>query len=156
MAFAVITIEAQTQESSALRLVQTIALPEVEGRIDHMAVDITSRRLFIAALENNSVEIVDLNASKHFKSIPGLHEPQGISFIPEFNKLLVANGKTGACDILDGSSFDRIKSVKFSDDADNIRYDASGQHVYVGYGKGGLGIIDAKNGNHVGDVRLDA
>jgi DNA-binding beta-propeller fold protein YncE len=156
MAFAVITIEAQTQESSALRLVQTIALPEVEGRIDHMAVDITSRRLFIAALENNSVEIVDLNASKHFKSIPGLHEPQGISFIPEFNKLLVANGKTGACDILDGSSFDRIKSVKFSDDADNIRYDASGQRVYVGYGKGGLGIIDAKNGNHVGDIRLDA
>ena len=80
MAFAVITIEAQTQESSALRLVQTIALPEVEGRIDHMAVDITSRRLFIAALENNSVEIVDLNASKHFKSIPGLHEPQGNKF----------------------------------------------------------------------------
>src|ERR1043166_4376142 len=90
------------------------------------------------------------------RAFQGYMSRRVISFIPEFNKLLVANGKTGACDILDGSSFDRIKSVKFSDDADNIRYDASGQRVYVGYGKGGLGIIDAKNGNHVGDIRLDA
>jgi|SRR5690242_2101928 len=149
-------VDAQAQESSALRMVQTIALPNVEGRIDHMAVDVKGQRLFIAALGNNSVEILDLNAGKHFKSIAGLHEPQGVSFIPEFNKLLIANAKTGACDILDGSSFERIKSVKFPDDADNIRYDSNEQRVYVGYGNGGLGIIDAKNGNHVGDIRLDA
>src|SRR6516162_347716 len=156
MVLAVSIIDAQAQESSALRMVQTIPLPNVEGRIDHMAVDVKGQRLFIAALGNNSVEILDLNAGKHFKSIPGLHEPQGVSFIPEFNKLLVANAKSGACDILDGSSFERIKSVKFPDDADNIRYDPSGQRVYVGYGNGGLGIIDAKNGNHVADIQLDA
>jgi hypothetical protein len=85
-----------------------------------------------------------------------LHEPQGIGFISEFNKIFIANGKTGACDIFDGSSFERIKSVKFPDDADNIRYDTSRQRVYVGYSNGALGIIDAKNGNHVGDIRLDA
>src|SRR5215467_16378714 len=95
-------IDVQTQESSALRMVQTIPLPNVEGRIDHIAVDVKGQRLFIAALGNNSVEILDLNAGKHFKSIPGLHEPQGVSFIPEFNKLLIANAKSGACDILDG------------------------------------------------------
>jgi len=121
-----------------------------------MAVDVKGQRLFIAALGNNSVEILDLNAGKHFKSIPGLHEPQGVGFISEFNKIFIANGKTGACDILDGSSFERIKSVKFPDDADNIRYDANGQRVYVGYGNGGLGIIDAKNSDHIGDIRLDA
>ena len=126
MVLAVSIIDAQAQESSALRMVQTIPLPNVEGRIDHMAVDVKGQRLFIAALGNNSVEILDLSAGKHFKSIPGFHELQGVSFIPEFNKLLVANAKSGACDILDGSSFDRIKSVKFSDDADNIRYDPSG------------------------------
>ena len=149
-------IDVQTQESSALRMVQTIPLPNVEGRIDHIAVDVKGQRLFIAALGNNSVEILDLNAGKHFKSISGLHEPQGVGFTSEFNKIFIANGKTGECDILDGSSFERIKSVKFPDDADNVRYDANGQRVYVGYGNGGLGIIDAKNGNHVGDIRLDA
>jgi DNA-binding beta-propeller fold protein YncE len=149
-------VDAQAQESLALRMVQTIPLPKVEGRIDHMAVDVKGQRLFIAALGNNSVEILDLNAGKNLKSISGLHEPQGIGFISEFNKIFIANGKTGACDIFDGSSFERIKSVKFPDDADNIRYDTSRQRVYVGYSNGALGIIDAKNGNHVGDIRLDA
>ncbi|MGN6734993.1 MAG: YncE family protein, partial [Candidatus Binatia bacterium] len=129
MVFALMATDAQAQESSALRMVQTIPLPNVEGRIDHMAVDLNGRRLLIAALGNNSVEILDLNAGKHLKSVRGLQEPQGLGFVSEFNKIYVANGKSGACDILDGSSFDRIKSVKFSDDADNIRYDAIGRRV---------------------------
>ena len=146
MVFAVRQSTYRLKSLPLLRMTQTIPLPNVEGRIDHMAVDVKGQRLFIAALGNNSVEILDLNAGKVSEEHPGLHEPQGVSFIPEFNKLLIANGKTGACDILDGSSFERIKSVKFSDDADNIRYDANGQRVYVGYGNGGLGIIDATDG----------
>jgi DNA-binding beta-propeller fold protein YncE len=156
MVVAVMTIDVQAQESSALRMAQTISLPNVEGRIDHMAVDAKGRRLFIAALGNNSVEILDLNTGTHLKRVSGLHEPQGVGFSSEFNKLFIANGKTGVCDMLDGSSFELLKSVKFPDDADNIRYDAKGERVYVGYGDGGLGIIDARNGNHIGDIRLDA
>ena len=156
MVFALMTIDAQAQESSALRMVQTIPLPDVEGRIDHMAVDLNGQRLLIAALRNNSVEILDLNAGKHLKSIRGFQEPQGVGFVSEFNKIYVANGKSGACDILDGSSFDRIKSVKFPDDADNIRYDAIGRRVYVGYGSGGLGMVDATDGNYIGNIKLDA
>jgi len=156
MAVAVMTIDVQAQESSALRMAQTISLPNVEGRIDHMAVDAKGRRLFIAALGNNSVEILDLNTGTHLKRVSGLHEPQGVGFSSEFNKIFIANGKTGVCDMLDGSSFEILKSVKFPDDADNIRYDAKGERVYVGYGDGGLGIIDARNGNHIGDIRLDA
>jgi DNA-binding beta-propeller fold protein YncE len=156
MVVAVMTIDVQAQESSALRMAQTISLPNVEGRIDHMAVDAKGRRLFIAALGNNSVEILDLNTGTHLKRVSGLHEPQGVGFSSEFNKIFIANGKTGVCDMLDGSSFELLKSVKFPDDADNIRYDAKGERVYVGYGDGGLGIIDARNGNHIGDIRLDA
>jgi DNA-binding beta-propeller fold protein YncE len=137
-------------------MAQTISLPNVEGRIDHMAVDVKGQRLFIAALGNNSVEILDLNTGTHLKRVSGLHEPQGVGFSSEFNKIFIANGKTGVCDMLDGSSFELLKSVKFPDDADNIRYDAKGERVYVGYGDGGLGIIDARNGNHIGDIRLDA
>jgi DNA-binding beta-propeller fold protein YncE len=156
MVVAVMTIDVQAQESSALRMAQTISLPNVEGRIDHMAVDAKGRRLFIAALGNNSVEILDLNTGTHLKRVSGLHEPQGVGFSSEFNKIFIANGKTGVCDMLDGSSFELLKSVKFPDDADNIRYDAKGERVYVGYGDGGLGIIDARNGNHIGDIGLDA
>src|SRR5215470_10765528 len=114
-----LTVNAHAGEPTPLRLVQTIALPNVEGRIDHMAVDVKGQRLFVAALGNNSVEILDLGAGKHLRSISGFHEPQGIGFVPELDKIFIANGKSGACDILDGSSFKRIKSVKFPDDADN-------------------------------------
>jgi hypothetical protein len=148
-------LDGQAQDATALRLIQRIPLHNVQGRIDHLAVDLKGQRLFIAALGNNTVEVVDLAAGKHIRSIAGLHEPQGVGFVPEFNKLFVANAKTGACDILDGSSFKLVMSVKFSNDADNIRYDAKARTVYVGYGSGGLGIIEAAKGDQLGAIRLD-
>jgi DNA-binding beta-propeller fold protein YncE len=77
---------------TTLRLIQTIPLPGVEGRIDHLLVDLKDPRLFIAALGNNTVEIVDLTQSKVTHSIPGLSGPQVIVFVPEFNKIFVAEG----------------------------------------------------------------
>jgi len=148
-------VKAQAQDATPLRLVQTILLPNVEGRIDHMAIDLTGQRLFIAALGNNTVEVLDLGAGKRIRSIPGLHEPQGVGFIREFNKMFVANGKGGACEVFDASSFKLAKIVKFSDDADNIRYDPKARRVYVGYGNGGLGIIDAASGKEAGSINLD-
>src|SRR5207253_564450 len=71
------------------------------------------------------------------------------------NKIFVANAKSGACEVFDGSSFKPIKSIKFSDDADNIRYDAAARRVYVGYGSGGLGIIDAATGDQLGAIKLE-
>ena len=150
-----LALNAHAGEPTPLRLVQTIPLPNVEGRIDHMAVDLKGQKLFIAALGNNTVEIVDLSAGKRIRSITGLHEPQGVGFIPEFNKLFIANGKSGACDTFDGLSFKLVKSVKFSGDADNIRYDAAARRVYVGYGSGGLGVIDAASGDQLGEIKLE-
>lgn len=152
---ALLAIEAQAQDAMPLRMVQTIPLPNVEGRIDHMAVDLKGERLFIAALGNNTVEILDLRAGKRVRTITGLHEPQGIGFVPELDKIFVANAQSGACEVFDGSSFKRIKRIKLSDDADNIRYDAAARRVYVGYGSGGLGIIDAATGDQLGEIKLE-
>jgi hypothetical protein len=150
-----LAVRAQAEESAPLRLVQTIPLTNVEGRIDHMAIDLKGQRLFVAALGNNTVEVLDLRAGNRIRSITGLHEPQGVGFIAEFNRIFVANGKSGACDVFDGSSFKLIKSVKFSDDVDNVRYDAKAGRVYVGYGSGGLGIIDAATGDQLGEIKLE-
>jgi len=148
-------VKAEAQDATPLRLVQTFPLPNVEGRIDHMAVDLKGQRLFIAALGNNTVEVLDLRAGKRIRSITGLHEPQGVGFIPEFNKIFVANAKSGACEVFDGSSFKPIKSIKFSDDADNIRYDTTTRRVYVDYKSGGLGIIDAATNDQLGTIKLE-
>src|SRR6187200_510043 len=51
------------------RLIQTIPIPNVNGRIDHLAIDIRGQKLFVAELKNNSLDIVDLKAARRIHSI---------------------------------------------------------------------------------------
>jgi hypothetical protein len=69
-----------------LRLEKTIPLLGVQGRIDHMAFDAESGRLFAAALGNNTVEVIDVNQGTRIHSISGLHEPQGILYVPDVKR----------------------------------------------------------------------
>lgn len=137
-----------------LSLEQTIPLPEVQGRIDHLAVDLAGERLFVAALGNNTLEVIDLKEGKRIHTIKGLKEPQGVLYLPEFRRLLVTNGGDGTCQIFDGDSLALVDTVKFSGDADNIRYKPRGQQVYVGFGAGALGALAAPTGKHLWQVRL--
>jgi DNA-binding beta-propeller fold protein YncE len=143
-----------TSRASAFRLAQTIALPNVDGRIDHMAIDAQGGRLFICALGNNSLEIIDLRKKARIHSITGLGTPQGVAYFPNRNRLYVANDKGGMCNIYDGESFSPLGTVDFKDDADNMRYDASTKRIYVGCGKGALGIIDAETNKSAGSIQL--
>src|SRR4051794_658153 len=76
-----------------LVLLATIDLPGVQGRIDHLAVDPDSQRAFVAALGNNTVEVLDLRTNTHVKSLAGFHEPQGIAALAHLNTIAVANGE---------------------------------------------------------------
>jgi len=147
-------VKASAPGAAGLHLVQAIPLPGVEGRIDHLAVDVQRRRLFVAALGNNTGEVVDLSKGVRVQGISGFHEPQGISFVPDNNRIFVANGRDGSCDMLDGDSFRPIQSVNFADDADNVRYDPAAKLIYVGYGSGALGILDTTDGRRLGDIKL--
>ena len=153
-ALAASTIGAQVQGAAPLRMVQTIPLPNVKGRIDHLAVDLEGQRLFVAALGNNTLEAIGLQPGKRIHTISGLHEPQGVLYIPEFRKIFVTNGQTGSVEIFNGDSFKLDTNVTFPEDADNIRYDPATKYIYVGYGKGALGIIDVASGKRLGDIKL--
>lgn len=154
--FAVTSVAlASAQVSPPLHLERTIELPGVQGRIDHMSLDLPGQRLFIAALGNNTVEVVDLKAGKRVNTISGLKEPQGVLYVPTADRLYVANGEDGSVRIFDGTSLKLLKTIEYGDDADNLRYDSSKQHIYVGYGSGGLGEFDTV-GQKIGDTKLDA
>jgi DNA-binding beta-propeller fold protein YncE len=142
--------------NAPFQLKQTIPLPGVEGRIDHFDVDISGQRLFVCALGNNTVEVVDLSKGERVHTISGLGAPQGVAFVPELNRLLVANDKGGVCNIYDANSFQLISKVEFGDDADNVRYDGASKRIYVGFGSGGIGIINAVDGKQVGSIKLAA
>ena len=141
---------------ATIKLAQTIPLPGVEGRIDHFAFDAAAERLFVCALGNNSVEVLDLRKGEQIHSITGLGAPQGVAYIPEFDRILVANDKGGVCKIYDGKSFREIGELNFKDDADNVRYDEATKKIYVGFGSGGIAIVNAADGKQMGSIKLSA
>jgi len=144
------------QSTAPLKLTKTIALPGVEGRIDHLAFDAAGERLFVGALGNNSVEVIDLRKAERIHSITGLGAPQGIAYIPELDRLFIANDKGGICKIYDAKSYRNVGEIDFKDDADNVRYDNSSKRIYVGFGSGGIGIVNAQESKTIGSIKLVA
>ena len=150
-------------QTEPLRLVQTIPLPGVHGRIDHMDVDVKGQRLFVAGLENGSLEVVDLKAGKSLRSIPGFKKPQGIAFVPALNKLFVASGDDGKVRVFRADSLDLLDTIDLELGPNRVLYDSRKTVLYVGYGGkdagkdyGEVGIIDARRDKLVADVRADA
>jgi YVTN family beta-propeller protein len=139
---------------AALALTASIPLPRVTGRIDHMAYNSKLQVIYVAALGNNSVEVVDLKNKKAIHSIKALSEPQGIKYIPESNVIFVASGASGECVVFNAETFHRIASIQLAGDADNVRYDPVAARIYVGYGDGGIAIIDSKTFKQLADIKL--
>jgi glutamine cyclotransferase len=107
-------------------------------------------------LGNNTVEVVDLQKGERVHTITGLGAPQGIEYVPLMNRLFVANDKGGICKMYDGKSFQIVGELNFEDDADNIRYDETREKVYVGFGSGGIAVINAADGKQVDSIKLSA
>ncbi len=143
---ALCTTTFHAQQASELQVVQSIPLPNVRGRIDHMGIDRSGRRLFIAAVGNGTVEVIDLATGRSVHSIGGLEEPQGVLYVPGTNTLFVACGGDGTVRLYDGATLRLKQTIPLDDDADNIRYDEAGNIVYAGFGSGGIAAIDARNG----------
>ncbi|MEN6603837.1 MAG: hypothetical protein ABFD86_15615 [Bryobacteraceae bacterium] len=144
---------AHGQQPRGLSLKSRIELSTVEGRIDHLSADVRTRRLFVAALENQTVEVLDVQSGKRLRTITKLAEPQGVYFDPYTSRLFVACAKDGAVRLFDAASYQLLETAKFSSDADNIRYDARGRRIVVGYGDGALALLDP-NGKAIGEIAL--
>jgi DNA-binding beta-propeller fold protein YncE len=154
-ALLLITGSLQGQEPASLSLKGRIGLPNVNGRIDHLSADLKGQRLFMAALGNHTIEVLDVQSGKRIHSIPDVAEPQGVYYDPATNRLFVACATDGTIRIFDGSTFKLLGTVKLAGDADNIRYDARGRRVIAGYGDGALAFLDS-SGKKTGEIALDA
>jgi WD40 repeat protein len=145
-----------------LRLIGTVDMPGIDGDFDHFAVDLKNNRLFLAAEEHHTVEVFDLHSGKAIYSIKGFDTPHSILYLPDTDKLFVIDGgKGGSCQILDGITYAPQKSIKLSEDADAIVYDAAKHLLYVGNGGKEAGndyslitIIDTAKGESVGEIKL--
>ncbi len=152
--FALLMLAAASAEVAPLTLDRSIALPGVEGRIDHMALDSAGERLFVAALGNDTVEVLDLKQGKHLQSLTGLKEAQGLGWATDAGKLFVACGGDGTLHIFDGKTLENKNTIRLGDDADNVRYSEATKQIFVGYGSGAISIVDPVKESVVGEIKV--
>lgn len=142
------------REILPLQLEEQIPVPGVAGRLDHFTADPKRKRLFVSALGNNTVEVIDVFAGRVVHSIKGLAQPQGPLYVPGIDKLYVANAEDGKVRVYDGATYTLRKTIDFGKDPDNLRYDEASKTVFVGFGEddGGIAMIDPKTDERVGAV----
>jgi DNA-binding beta-propeller fold protein YncE len=150
----ILAIAMQPPSTPPLTLVHTIELPGVERRIDHLAIDGTGGQLFVAALGNNTVEVIDAKKAVHTRSLSGFREPQGIAVATDAGIVAVANGQGEGVQFINASDLQPGKSVSLGDDSDNVRYDAAAKRLYVGYGRGAIAAVDPATATTIGTVKL--
>jgi hypothetical protein len=161
---------AVSQGLPALELRSRVTLPGVNGRrLDHLGVDVKGQRLFVTAFYNHTVEVIDLRLGKRVRTLSDLRNPQGAFYQYSTNRLYLSSSIDGTVKILDGTTFEILSTVRFSSDADNLRYDALSDSVVVGYGGekflhgkpvrghgvGALAFLDP-SGKNRGEIALDA
>ena len=147
------TDAALSQAREPLEFVQAIALPGVRGRIDHLDIDVDGARLFVAALGNNSVEVIDLRAGRRSSRLEHFRVPQGVAYVPETKRLFVASAESGRVDVFAGNTLSPVGRVDALDDADNVRYEAASGRLYVGYGSA-LAVLEAPTIRLVSRIKL--
>ena len=147
-------------------LTRTIVLPgvnnsrptaNVRGRIDHLRYDPATDRLFIAALENGSLEVVDLAKGERIHSIGGLVQPQGVEIAAAEGRAAVACGGDGVVHVYDTRTLEETAAIQVGRGSDNVRYDSNAHEIYATYGNkngGGIAVIDARKWEKVRDIPL--
>jgi YVTN family beta-propeller protein len=143
-------------EPATLKHTHTIPLPRVQGRFDHFAIDTKGHRLFVAALGNNTLEVLDTASGKTIKTVKGLGKPTGVLYLSEPNAIAVANGDEGTFKVFDGATYQLVRTVASLDDADNVRFDPMTKLIYVGYAEGALAVIDPTTMKQTGSIKLAA
>src|SRR5258706_14457479 len=147
--------ELVNDETAPLFLTRIIPIPDTPGRFDHMTVDNKRGLIFATVFGNDTVEVLQLERARRIHTITGaFNRPQAALYLPDLNRLAVSNSEDGTVKIFDGDSYKLIDTIKFPDDADNMRYDAVAKRVYVGYGDGAIGVFDATNNKRIEDYQL--
>jgi DNA-binding beta-propeller fold protein YncE len=155
-ALAALSMSAGASAEAPLVLEAKIPLPNVAGRIDHMAFDAGRGRLIVAELGNGTVEAIDLAGRTVVQRIAGLKSPQGVAYVPASDRIAVASAGDGTVRLYRGEDLAPTGVIALADDADNIRVVPETSRIVVGYGEGGLATIDTATAQRVTDLKLPA
>jgi DNA-binding beta-propeller fold protein YncE len=166
----VIIPSAQAQTEAPGKLIQSIPMPEVEGWMDHLAVDVKGRRLFVPAEHKKTLEVIDLRAGKVAHTITGFAgAPRKTVYLPDLNQIWIDDGET--VKNFNAQTYELIKTIPIELDKaskmipDNGNFDPASGKFYVAITadanaatatvKGAIEIIDTKTGQHAGRIPVE-
>src|SRR5262245_41372431 len=79
------------QSQNPLRRTGTIEIPDLSGRLDHLALDRGRGRLFVTAYGFGALVVLDLKSSSVFYVVPEIPTPQGVLYLPDLDRVIVAS-----------------------------------------------------------------
>src|SRR6185312_7559359 len=153
---------AQAQAADHLKIVRAIPLPAaVKGSFDHLAVDLEHKRLFVTPEDYHAVLVLDLTTGAILHQIQGIARPHAVFYRQDLNRIYITDGVDGAVKVIDGATYQLLKTVPLAKDADSIGYDVSRKQLYVVNGGKDekqnyslLSVIDTTSGKKVSDIRI--
>jgi DNA-binding beta-propeller fold protein YncE len=153
----------RANEAASLQLLHAVPLPGFSGDFDHFAVDEKGGRFFLAGEDHKTVEVFDLKTGRRLKSITGFGTPHSIIYLPETDRILVADGDKGMLQILRGSDYAFMEHVDDLAGADAMRLDEPAQILYVATGGKDVPLdysflvaIDLKTKKKVSELRIES
>jgi len=158
-----VSLSTPAQTNPPLRLIHTTLLPGYIGDFEHFAADSKGHRMFLIAEDHMTVEVLDIRSGKRIHTITGFGQPHAIEYLPGPNSLLVTEGdeKSGAIDLVSGSTYKILDKIKLPTDVDGGVYNPVNKYYYVASGGQGpdakthvLSIIDTQNFKLVGEITL--
>jgi DNA-binding beta-propeller fold protein YncE len=156
-------IPARGQETSPLKLAQTLTLPsDIKGNFDHFGVDLKGNRLFATPEGYKAVLVFDLKSGKPMHTITGIGKPHAVLYREDLNRIYITDGDAGDLKIFDGNNYALLSSVKLLEDADSIGYDPKTNYLYIDNGGGDvhqtysmLSVVDTTAGKKLADIKID-
>src|SRR5258708_5281508 len=127
------SIPGKASNGTPLKLVAKYDFPSsVTGRFDHLLVDLKTQRMFTTPQSTKAVMVFDLKTREMIHTIAGIEIPHHLLYREDLNRLYVTDGGNGgALRIIDGKTYELIKSVPLLPDADPSIYDPATKLLYV-------------------------
>jgi len=150
-------------QAPLLQKVGTISVEGVEGEFDHFAIDLTHQRLYLAAEDQKTVEVLDLTTQKHINSISLFQRPHGLIFLPGTSTLVVADGGDGTVKFIDTNGPKLSSQIKTALRADAVAFDSASRTAFVA--NGGMvakmdyslvTAIDTGRAEQLGEVKIES
>lgn len=150
-------------QTPLLQKVGAISVEGVKGEFDHFAIDLVHHRLYLAAEDQKTVEVLDLTTQKQIDSIKLFQRPHGLIFLPKTSTLIVADGGDGTIKFIDTDGPKVSSQIKTALRADSVAFDPASQTAFVA--NGGLvakmdyslvTAVDAAHAELLGEIKVDS